>query len=137
MPGFESGVLYEILDCATNRILPVPHRLDSVVRFALPLRAPAPESLPGMHLPHLTRRSRSSRPASWRRPSASRFRAALTSRSCKVPHFGHFHCRSSSPNSSSVCRHAEQVLLEGYQRSTWTRILLYQRSEEHTSELQS
>src|SRR5256886_7370492 len=52
MPGFESGVLYEILDCAPNRILPVPHRLDSVVRFALPLRAPAPESLPGMHLPH-------------------------------------------------------------------------------------
>src|SRR5881398_1404438 len=52
VPGFESGVLYEILDCATNRILPVPHRLDSVVRFALPLRAPAPESLPGMHLPH-------------------------------------------------------------------------------------
>ena len=42
-----------LLDCAAIRISPVPYRLDSDARFALPLRAPAPESLLlGMHLPH-------------------------------------------------------------------------------------
>ena len=40
------------LDCAANESSPVPDRLDCVARFALPLRAPAPESLLGMHLPH-------------------------------------------------------------------------------------
>src|SRR6266481_383635 len=40
------------LDCTANAILPVPDRLDCIARFALPLRAPAPESLLGMHLPH-------------------------------------------------------------------------------------
>src|SRR6266404_8191078 len=40
------------IDCATNAILPVPDRLDCIARFALPLRAPAPESLLGMHIPH-------------------------------------------------------------------------------------
>ena len=40
------------LDCAANANSPVPDRLDCVARFALLLRAPAPESLLGMHLPH-------------------------------------------------------------------------------------
>jgi NAD(P)-dependent dehydrogenase (short-subunit alcohol dehydrogenase family) len=33
------------LDRAANAILPVPDRLDCIARFALHLRAPAPESL--------------------------------------------------------------------------------------------
>jgi carbonic anhydrase len=41
------------LDCAANPISSVPDRLDCVARFALPLRAPAPEySHLGMHLSH-------------------------------------------------------------------------------------
>ena len=43
----------DIVGYAANGSSPVQARLDSDARFALPLRAPAPEGLLlGMHLPH-------------------------------------------------------------------------------------
>jgi hypothetical protein len=49
------------------------------------------------------------------------FFAALMSRSCQVPQDGHLQCLVDRLRSTSRCPHAEQVLLEGYQRSMMTR----------------
>jgi hypothetical protein len=81
------------LDCVANGSLPVPDRLDSVARFALPLRAPAPESLLGMHLSHPRAGPGHHNRPTGEDPSARRFRAALTSRSWRTPHFGQVHRR--------------------------------------------
>ena len=49
------------------------------------------------------------------------FFAALMSRSCRVRQHGHSHVRVFKLSSASRCPHAEQVLLEGYQRSITIR----------------
>src|SRR5207237_3089723 len=68
----------------------------------------APQALPG-------------EPRATARPAARMFFAALMSRSCRVPQDGHRHCLVDRLRSVSRCPHAEQVLLEGYQRSMTTR----------------
>jgi len=59
-------------------------------------------------------------------PAALMFRAAFTSRSCVVWHFGQVHCRVAKSNWSSVYPQQEQRLLDGYQRSIATTVLPYQ-----------
>src|SRR6266581_3711125 len=49
------------------------------------------------------------------------FFAALVSRSCRVPQDGHVQCLVERLSSASRCPHAEQVLLDGYQRSITIR----------------
>jgi hypothetical protein len=49
------------------------------------------------------------------------FFAALMSRSCRVPQDGQLQFLVDRLRSASRCPHAEQVLLEGYQRSITTR----------------
>ncbi len=49
------------------------------------------------------------------------FLAALMSRSCREPQDGHVQCLVFKLSSASRCPHAEQVLLEGYQRPVTIR----------------
>jgi len=51
------------------------------------------------------------------------FLAALRSRSCRVPQDGHVQWRVPKVSVASKCPHAEQVLDEGYQRSTPPRMV--------------
>jgi hypothetical protein len=60
-------------------------------------------------------------PASTASPAASMLIAALMSRSCRVPQRAQSHSRTASGRLAAVCPHVEQVLDEGYQRSTTTR----------------
>ncbi len=53
------------------------------------------------------------------------FFAALMSRSYRVPQDGHVQCLVFRLSSASRCPHAEQVLLEGYQRSVTIRCRPY------------
>src|SRR5215471_18040768 len=53
------------------------------------------------------------------------FFAALMSRSCRVPHPGHVQCRVERLSSASRYPHAEQVLLDGYQRPVTTNVRPY------------
>jgi hypothetical protein len=48
------------------------------------------------------------------------FFAALTSRSCSLPHAGQVQCRLCSGKVSSTCPHAEHCLLLGNHRSIFT-----------------
>src|ERR671919_2642574 len=49
--------------------------------------------------------------------SAARLRAALRSRSSRVPQDSQWNCRSARVSLALTTPHAEQVLLEGYHRS--------------------
>ena len=76
------------------------------------------------------------------RPAARMFFAALMSRSCREPHEGHVQCRVERLSSASRCPHVEQVLLDGYQRSTTissrpTRSHLYSNWRRNSPEPQS
>ena len=53
------------------------------------------------------------------------FLAALMSRSCRVPQDGHIQCLVFKLSSASRCSHAEQVLVDGYQRSITIRCRPY------------
>lgn len=59
-------------------------------------------------------------------PAAFMFFAALWSRSCSVLHLGQVQWRTDRSNSSNLCPHSEQSLLDGNHRSIETKVRPYQ-----------